>query len=50
MLEYQKNVIPDVKYFDVQRKDGEVVLKPLRVYDTELGHVCFARMGTPRSS
>ena len=37
-----KNVIdqlPDVKYFDVQLKDGAVVLKPLRVYDTDLGQI-----------
>jgi bifunctional DNA-binding transcriptional regulator/antitoxin component of YhaV-PrlF toxin-antitoxin module len=25
-----------VKYFDVELKDGVVVLKPLRVYDTDL--------------
>ena len=31
--------LPDVKYFDVQLKDGVVVLKPLRVYDTDLGEI-----------
>jgi len=31
--------LPDVKYFDVQLKDGVVVLKPLRVYDTDLGQI-----------
>jgi bifunctional DNA-binding transcriptional regulator/antitoxin component of YhaV-PrlF toxin-antitoxin module len=31
--------LPDVKYFDVQLKDGVVVLKPLRVYDTNLGEI-----------
>jgi hypothetical protein len=31
--------LPDVKYFDVQMKDGAVVLKPLRVYDTDLGQI-----------
>jgi bifunctional DNA-binding transcriptional regulator/antitoxin component of YhaV-PrlF toxin-antitoxin module len=31
--------LPDVKYFDVQLKDGMVVLKPLRVYDTDLGEI-----------
>jgi bifunctional DNA-binding transcriptional regulator/antitoxin component of YhaV-PrlF toxin-antitoxin module len=31
--------LPDVKYFDVQLKDGAVVLKPLRVYDTDLGQI-----------
>lgn len=37
-----KNVIdqlPDVKYFDVQLKEGAVVLKPLRVYDTDLAQI-----------
>jgi bifunctional DNA-binding transcriptional regulator/antitoxin component of YhaV-PrlF toxin-antitoxin module len=31
--------LPDVKYFDVQLKDGAVVLKPLRVYDTDLEQI-----------
>lgn len=31
--------LPDVRYFDVELKDGKVVLKPLRVYDTDLGHI-----------
>jgi bifunctional DNA-binding transcriptional regulator/antitoxin component of YhaV-PrlF toxin-antitoxin module len=31
--------LPDVKYFDVQLKDGVVVLKPLRVYDTDFGEI-----------
>jgi hypothetical protein len=31
--------LPDVKYFDVQLKDGVVLLKPLRVYDTDLGEI-----------
>jgi len=31
--------LPDVKYFDVQLKDGAVVLKPLHVYDTDLGQI-----------
>lgn len=37
-----KNVIdqlPDVKYFDVELREGVVVLKPLRVYDTDLGQI-----------
>ena len=28
--------LPDVKYFDVELKKGLVLLKPLRVYDTNL--------------
>lgn len=28
-----------VRYFDVELKDGVVVLKPLRVYDTDLEKV-----------
>ena len=31
--------LPDVEYFDVQLKDGAVVLKPLRFYDTDLGQI-----------
>ena len=31
--------LPDVKYFDVELKDGNVVLKPLRVYNTDLGQI-----------
>ena len=31
--------LPDVKYFDVALKDGVVVLKPLRVYDTDLRQI-----------
>jgi hypothetical protein len=31
--------LADVKYFDVQLKDGVVVLKPLRVYDTDLEQI-----------
>ncbi len=28
--------IPDTKYFDVDLRDGIVMLKPLRIYDTDL--------------
>lgn len=28
--------IPDTKHFDVDLKDGIVILKPLRIYDTDL--------------
>lgn len=28
--------LSNVKYFDVEMKDGFIVLKPLRVYDTDL--------------
>jgi len=31
--------LQDVKYFDVQMKDGSVLLKPLRVYDADLGQI-----------
>jgi len=31
--------LPGVKYFDVELKDGLVVLKPMRVYETDLGQV-----------
>ena len=31
--------LPDVKYFDVELKDGVVVLKPLHMYDTNLGQI-----------
>lgn len=28
--------LPNVEYFDVSYKDGNVILKPLKVYDTDL--------------
>jgi len=28
--------LPDVKYFDVELKDGLVLLKPVKVYETDL--------------
>jgi len=28
--------VPDVDYFDVQLKDGVILLKPLQFYDTDL--------------
>ena len=34
-----KNILkklPDVKYFDVELKGGAVLLKPVKVYDTDL--------------
>ena len=37
-----KNVLsnlPDVKYFDIEFKEGTVVLKPVKVYDTDLEQV-----------
>jgi len=30
------NQIPDAKYFEVELKDGDVLLKPLTFYDTDL--------------
>ena len=31
--------IPDVQYFDVTYRDGFVVLKPVKVYDTDLDEI-----------
>jgi hypothetical protein len=31
--------IPDVQYFDVTYRDGSVVLKPVKVYDTDLDEI-----------
>ena len=31
--------MPDVRYFDVELKDGAIVLKPLRIYDTDLERI-----------
>jgi bifunctional DNA-binding transcriptional regulator/antitoxin component of YhaV-PrlF toxin-antitoxin module len=28
--------LPDVKYFDVELRNGAVLLKPVKVYDTDL--------------
>jgi hypothetical protein len=33
------NQLPGVKYFDVELKEGLVLLKPLRVYDTNLEQI-----------
>ena len=37
-----KNVLsnmPDVKYFDIECKEGTVVLKPVKVYDADLEQI-----------
>lgn len=37
-----KNVLsnlPDVKYFDVEFKDGKVVMVPVKVFDTDLAGI-----------
>ena len=31
--------LPDVEYFDVEIRDGVVLLKPLKVYGTDLGQI-----------
>lgn len=31
--------LPDVEYFDVELKDGMVLLKPLKVYGTNLDQI-----------
>ena len=31
--------VPDTKYFEVEFKDGIIVLKPLRVYETDVGKI-----------
>ena len=31
--------LPDVEYFEVELKDGIVMLKPLRTYDTSLEEI-----------
>ena len=31
--------LPDVEYFEVELKDGVVMLKPLKVYDTSLAKI-----------
>lgn len=31
--------LPDVKYFEVELKDGLVLLKPLKTYGTNLEHI-----------
>ena len=31
--------LPDTEYFQVELRDGVVMLKPLRVYDTSLGKI-----------
>jgi len=31
--------IPDVKHFDIEFKDGVVVLKPIKIFDTNLDQI-----------
>ena len=31
--------MPDVRYFDVELEEGAIVLKPLRIYDTDLDRI-----------
>lgn len=31
--------LPDVEYFEVELKDGVVMLKPLKIYDTNLDKI-----------
>jgi len=31
--------MPDVRYFEVELKEGAIVLKPLRIYDTDLERI-----------
>ena len=31
--------MPDVQYFDVELKGGAIILKPLRIYDTDLERI-----------
>jgi bifunctional DNA-binding transcriptional regulator/antitoxin component of YhaV-PrlF toxin-antitoxin module len=31
--------LPDVEYFDVELSEGVVLLKPLKVYGTDLGQI-----------
>jgi bifunctional DNA-binding transcriptional regulator/antitoxin component of YhaV-PrlF toxin-antitoxin module len=31
--------LPDIEYFEVELKDGVVMLKPLKVYDTSLERI-----------
>ncbi len=31
--------LPEVRYFDVELKDGIVMLKPLKFYDTDLNQI-----------
>lgn len=31
--------LPDVQHFDIELRDGAVILKPLRVYDVDLQQI-----------
>ena len=33
------NKMPDVDYFDVELNDGIIMLKPIRLYDTDLDNI-----------
>ena len=32
--------LPDVRYFDVELKDGVVLLKPVKVFEADLEGIC----------
>ena len=42
------NQLPDVKYFDVELKEGMVLLKPLKVYDLNLDQIRSNRRRSER--
>ena len=43
--------VPDTKYFEVEFKDGIIVLKPLRVYETDVGKIrAIKRLGLKPNS
>ena len=31
--------LPDTKHFDVELKDGTILLKPIQIYDTDLNQI-----------
>ena len=31
--------VPETLYFDVEHKDGAIILKPVKVFDTNLGEI-----------
>jgi len=37
--------IPDTKYFEVELRDGLIVLKPLQIYETDLEKIRFKIKG-----
>jgi bifunctional DNA-binding transcriptional regulator/antitoxin component of YhaV-PrlF toxin-antitoxin module len=46
------DLLPEVRHFDIEMKDGIVILKPLRFYDTDVGRIRskIAKLGVKQNA